>query len=235
MADDLMDAEGILLPIRRRGRGRRPVDSRRAGGGVPPVPRHRPARGLQLLSTLDTAPVGAGGRTAASRGTVGRPRSRAWSSRARPSRGVGSGGVLVAHGHGTPTDGDDPASTGSSSTSSSTTSSVPAGLACAARDLVTSVVGSQGAAGHLRAHLRPPQHLDDAVPHGRAIPGPSSSTPSGTELPTHVVSGGNYQFTNFAPAPVTLGAGGHGVLQPGVLRRAHRRPRRRARRRRRSR
>ena len=30
---------------------------------------------------------------------------------------------------------------------------------------------------------------------------------SGTELPTHVVSGGSYQFTDFAPAPVTLAAG----------------------------
>jgi len=30
---------------------------------------------------------------------------------------------------------------------------------------------------------------------------------SGTELPTHVVSGGNYQFTNFAPSPVQLAPG----------------------------
>jgi len=38
-------------------------------------------------------------------------------------------------------------------------------------------------------------------------PGAQLLDASGTELPTHVVSGGNLQFTNFAPAPVVLAAG----------------------------
>ena len=38
-------------------------------------------------------------------------------------------------------------------------------------------------------------------------PGAQLVNASGTELPTHVVSGGNFQFTDFAPAPVTLAPG----------------------------
>ncbi len=95
---------------------------------------------------------------------------------------------------------------GRGSTSSTTTSSLPAGSACAARDLVTTVVGSQGAAGT--------SELTFAFRNTTATPCPMKGYPgaqlvdsSGTELPTHVVSGGSYQFTDFAPAAVTLAAG----------------------------
>jgi Protein of unknown function (DUF4232) len=39
------------------------------------------------------------------------------------------------------------------------------------------------------------------------FPGAQLLDGSGTELPTHVVRGGNYQFTNFSPMPVVLTAG----------------------------
>ena len=97
-------------------------------------------------------------------------------------------------------------STGSSSTASTTTSSVPAGLACAARDLVTNVVGSQGAAGTFELTFA--LHNTSGTPCPLdGYPGAQLVDASGTELPTHVVSGGSFQFTSFAPAPVTLAAG----------------------------
>ena len=68
------------------------------------------------------------------------------------------------------------------------------------------VVGSQGAAGTFE--------LTFALRNSSTSPCPMDGYPSaqlldasGTELPTHVVSGGNYQFTNFAPAPVLLAPG----------------------------
>jgi hypothetical protein len=39
------------------------------------------------------------------------------------------------------------------------------------------------------------------------FPGAQLLDASGTQLPTHVVSGGNYGFTNFAPAAVALAPG----------------------------
>jgi Protein of unknown function (DUF4232) len=107
-----------------------------------------------------------------------------------------------------PTTGGTTSTGGSSSTSisSTTTSSVAPGTACAARDLMISLVGSQGAAGTFE--------LTFALRNSSASPCPMDGYPSiqlldasGTELPTHVVSGGNYQFTDFAPAPVQLAPG----------------------------
>ena len=84
--------------------------------------------------------------------------------------------------------------------------SVPAGSACAARDLTTTLVGSQGAAGTFE--------LTFALRNTSTVPCPMdglSRRPArrrvGDQLPTHVVSGGSLQFTDFAPAAVTLGAG----------------------------
>ena len=74
VADELMDAEGILLPSEDEDEDGDPSTPRRTGGGVPPVPRHRPARGLQLLSTVGAAP--------------GRRRWRSTCA-ARPRRGPG--------------------------------------------------------------------------------------------------------------------------------------------------
>jgi hypothetical protein len=100
-------------------------------------------------------------------------------------------------------------STGSSASTSipsTTTSSTAAGTACAARDLLSSVVGSQGAAGTFE--------LTFALRNSSTSPCPMDGYPSaqlldssGTELPTHVVSGGNLQFTNFAPAALQLAPG----------------------------
>jgi hypothetical protein len=98
-------------------------------------------------------------------------------------------------------------STGSASTSpSSTTTSIPAGLVCTARDLVTSVVGSQGAAGTFELTFGLRNSGSTACPM-EGYPGAQLLDASGNQLPTHVVSGGNFQFTSFAPAPVTLDAG----------------------------
>jgi hypothetical protein len=98
------------------------------------------------------------------------------------------------------------ATTGSSSTSSTSTSSVPAGLACAARDLVTTVVGSQGAAGTFELTFALHNTSGASCPLD-GYPGAQLLDSSGAELPTHVVRGGNIQFTNFAPASVVLAAG----------------------------
>jgi len=38
-------------------------------------------------------------------------------------------------------------------------------------------------------------------------PGAQLVDASGNELPTHVVSGGNFQFTDFAPGPITVAPG----------------------------
>jgi hypothetical protein len=98
------------------------------------------------------------------------------------------------------------ASTGSTSTSGATTTSVAGGALCAARDLVTTLAGSQGAAGtfELTFALR---NTSTAPCPMEGYPGAQLLDASGTELPTHVVSGGNLAFTNFAPSPVTLAAG----------------------------
>jgi len=97
-------------------------------------------------------------------------------------------------------------STGSSSTASTTTSSIPAGLACAARDLVSDVAGSQGAAGTFELTFALHNTSTLSCPMD-GYPGAQLLDASGTELPTHVVSGGSYQFTDFAPAQVQLGPG----------------------------
>ncbi len=100
-------------------------------------------------------------------------------------------------------------STGSSSSapvSSTTSSSVPAGMACAAGHLTMSVVGSQGAAGTFELTFALRNSSTSACPMD-GYPSAQLLDASGTELPTHVVSGGNYQFTNFSPAPVQLAPG----------------------------
>jgi hypothetical protein len=99
-----------------------------------------------------------------------------------------------------------PSSTGSTSTSAATTTSVPAGSACAARVLVTTLVGSQGAAGTFELTFALHNTSTQPCPMD-GYAGVQLLDASGTELPTHVVSGGNLSFTNFAPSPVTLGAG----------------------------
>jgi len=87
-----------------------------------------------------------------------------------------------------------------------TTSSVPAGAACAARTVMAAVVGSQGAAGTIELTFGLHNTSTTACPM-EGYPGAQLLGAGGAELPTHVVSGGNFQFTDFAPAAVTLAPG----------------------------
>ncbi len=68
------------------------------------------------------------------------------------------------------------------------------------------MVGSQGAAGTFELTFA--LHNTSASPCTmEGYPGAQLLDATGTELPTHVVSGGSLQFTNFAPAPVVLAPG----------------------------
>jgi len=67
-------------------------------------------------------------------------------------------------------------------------------------------VGSQGAAGTFELTFSLHNTSGTSCPID-GYPGAQLLDASGTELPTHVVSGGNFQFSNFAPAPVVLAAG----------------------------
>lgn len=94
-----------------------------------------------------------------------------------------------------------------SSTSSSTTSSTAAGLAhCQPAGLAATVAGTQGAAGTIEVTLA----LRDVGPASCALegyPGLQLLDSAGNQLPTSVIRGGSYQFTNFAASPVVLAAG----------------------------
>ncbi len=72
--------------------------------------------------------------------------------------------------------------------------------------MVTSLVGSQGAAGTFELTFALRNTSTVSCPMD-GYPGAQLVDASGTQLPTHVVSGGNLAFTDFAPAPVVLGAG----------------------------
>ena len=100
------------------------------------------------------------------------------------------------------------ATTASPTTSSaaSTTTSLPPGSACQAQSLTTRVTGTQGAAGT--------QEVTFALRNASGAPCPIKGFPgalllsaTGAQLPTHVVPGGTYPFTNFAPAQIVLVAG----------------------------
>ncbi len=98
------------------------------------------------------------------------------------------------------------ATTPSPATSTSTTSgsAVPGG--CTAPHLAATVVGQQGAAGtqEVTVALR---NSSEAACGLSGYPGLQLVSGSGSALPTNVVRGGAYGFTNMAPAPT--------MLQPG--------------------
>ena len=71
---------------------------------------------------------------------------------------------------------------------------------------MTSLVGSQGAAGTFELTFALRNSSTTACPMD-GYPSAQLLGSSGTELPTHVVSGGSYQFTDFNPAPVQLAPG----------------------------
>jgi hypothetical protein len=117
--------------------------------------------------------------------------------------------ACTSHASTTPTTGG-VATTGTSgsgtSSSSSSSSTIPAGSACAARVLDATVTGTSGAAGTFEVTFALRNTSATACPMN-GFPGIQLVGGSGAQLATHVVSGGNYQFTNFAPSPVMLGAG----------------------------
>lgn len=105
----------------------------------------------------------------------------------------------------------------SSATTASTTSTspLPSTLAhCQASDLVGSVSGQQGAAGtvEVTVELRNVSIAPCAV---EGFPGAQLTDAGGNELPTGVVRGGSFAFTDFAPAPLTLPAGAAGYFNLG--------------------
>ncbi len=81
--------------------------------------------------------------------------------------------------------------------------------------------GLPGRGGNLRAHLRPAQHLGDVVPHGRLSRRPTRRR-VGHRAPHPRGERGEFPIHGFRPRSGHRGAGGHGLLQPGLLRCAHR-------------
>jgi len=71
---------------------------------------------------------------------------------------------------------------------------------------MASVVGSQGAAGTIELSFELRNTSTTPCPM-EGYPGAQLLAASGAELPTHVVSGGSFQFTDFSPAPVVLTPG----------------------------
>jgi hypothetical protein len=72
--------------------------------------------------------------------------------------------------------------------------------------VTTTLLGSQGAAGTFELTFALRNTSTVSCPMD-GYPGAQLVDASGTQLPTHVVSGGSLQFTDFAPADVVLGAG----------------------------
>jgi hypothetical protein len=92
----------------------------------------------------------------------------------------------------------------SSSSSTSTTSGGPA--RCPTSSLTGSFVGSSGAAGTLETTVAlKSTSATTCVLSG--YPGLQLLTSAGANLPTTVVRGGNYGFTNMTPTTVTLSTG----------------------------
>jgi hypothetical protein len=96
-------------------------------------------------------------------------------------------------------------STSSASGSTSSTTSLP-GTVCQARSLTTAVAGSQGAAGTNEVTFSMRNSSGSPCPM-KGYPGAQLLGANGAQLATHVVPGGSYPFTDFAPAQVVLAAG----------------------------
>jgi len=95
-------------------------------------------------------------------------------------------------------------STGAGSTTSTTAATT---ASCPAGSLAGSVVGQSGAAGTIEMTVELRSTATTTCVLG-GFPGLQLLDASGAQLPTHVVRGGSYQFTNFAPTTVTLAPGG---------------------------
>ena len=94
----------------------------------------------------------------------------------------------------------------STTTTGAGTTTTAAGMACAARSLAMSVVGSQGAAGTFELTFALRNSAGTSCPM-KGFPGAQLLSSGGAQLETHVVPGTGHSFTDFAPAQVVLGAG----------------------------
>lgn len=113
-----------------------------------------------------------------------------------------------------------PASQTTSSTSTTTSSSIPAGSTtstaggpprCTAAALALSVAGTQGAAGTFELTLQL-RNTSSTTCTLQGYPGAQLYDAKNMALPTNVVRGGSYSFTDFAPSLVTLAAGASAYL-----------------------
>lgn len=105
-----------------------------------------------------------------------------------------------------------PSGTSTTAQGSTTTS---AGLAnCAASDLSTSVVGSQGAAGTLELTFQFKNTSPNPCSLG-GYPGAQLYNSSGTAVATTVTRGGSQSFTSFAATQITLAPGADAFFNMG--------------------
>ncbi len=91
-------------------------------------------------------------------------------------------------------------------TSSTTTTGVSTTGHCQPTGLTGTVVGTQGAAGTIEVTVE----LKNTSTSSCALegyPGLQLVSAGGTQLPTSVVRGGSYSFSDFPPSPLTLAAG----------------------------
>jgi hypothetical protein len=95
-------------------------------------------------------------------------------------------------------------STGAGASTTSTTGATT--TSCPAGSLVGSVVGSSGAAGTIELTVELRSTATTTCVLG-GYPGLQLLDASGAQLPTHVVRGGSYPFTSFAPTTVSLAPG----------------------------
>ncbi len=118
-----------------------------------------------------------------------------------------SGGSSSSHrAGGSSTGSTSSAPTTSTTQSSSGTTSAAGSTTCAVNNLALNVLGSGGAAGTLEVTLG----LRNTATTSCTLAGYAGAQlldASGKPLPTKVVRGGSYSFTNFAPTRVTVAGG----------------------------
>jgi hypothetical protein len=101
-----------------------------------------------------------------------------------------------------------------SSTSPTSTSTTLALAHCEPSGLTGSVVGTEGAAGTIEVTVS--LHNVTTAPCAlEGYPGAQLLAPSGAELPTDVVRGGSYSFTDLAAAPLTVAGGASAIFNFG--------------------
>lgn len=104
-----------------------------------------------------------------------------------------------------------PSTTTSSSIPGATTSTAGGPPRCPASSLVLSVAGTQGAAGTFELTLQL-RNTSSTTCTLQGYPGAQLYDAKNMALPTNVVRGGSYSFTDFAPSLVTMAAGASAYL-----------------------